>query len=54
VRAAPPAVLLEFDSVSVVVPVLLRYVVAPLALRALERDVDTTVAGHWPASIGRD
>jgi len=46
VAAAPAAVLLELDPIPVVVPVLLGYVVAPFALAAFERDMDTAVAGH--------
>ena len=46
VRTAPPAVLLELDPVAIVVTVLLRDVVAPLALRTLERDVDAPITGH--------
>jgi hypothetical protein len=44
--ATPPAVLLELDPVTVVVAVLGRYVVAPLALGAFERHVDAPITGH--------
>jgi hypothetical protein len=50
VARTPPAVLLELDPVPAVVPVLLRYVVSPLALTALERYMDALVAGHFSSS----
>jgi hypothetical protein len=50
VAAAPAAVLLELDAIARIVPILLGYVVAPFALGAFERHVDTAVAGHWISS----
>jgi hypothetical protein len=46
VPPAPAAVLLELDAVSVVVTVLLRDVVAALALATFERYVDAPITGH--------
>ena len=43
---APPAVLLELYALTIVVTVLLSDVVAPLALRALERHVNASITGH--------
>jgi hypothetical protein len=54
VAPAPPAVLAELDAIPIVVPVLLGYVVAPLALRALKRHVDAAVAGHARTSLDFD
>jgi hypothetical protein len=42
----PPAILLELDALPVVVPVLLGYVITPLALGALEGHVHAPIAGH--------
>ena len=46
VRTAPATELLELDSVTGVVPVLLSDVVAPLARSAFERHVDAAVRSH--------
>ena len=51
VAGAPAAVLLELDPVPIVVPVLLRDVVATLALAALERHADPLVAGQVLTSV---
>src|SRR5690606_11567605 len=46
VLAVPGAVLAKFELALAVPPVLVRGVVAPFALRALEKEFDADVAGH--------
>ena len=52
VRRAPAAVLLQLHPIAVVMPVLLGYVVASLALPAFERHMHASVTSHGSPSGG--
>jgi hypothetical protein len=43
---APPTILVELDSLPIVVAIFRRYVVAPPTFGALERHMDALIAGH--------